>query len=82
MTTFTSEDRANATKYLDEAPYHPGYEDVVPAKQMKLDFGSIEEQNSFLRKRILELENELEEYRQYTERHLLTAKNIIDSLKR
>lgn len=29
MTTFTSEDRALAQKLVDEAPYHPGYEDAV-----------------------------------------------------
>lgn len=29
MTTFTSEDRQSAQKFVDEAPYHPGYEDAV-----------------------------------------------------
>ena len=29
MTTFTSEDRNNATKLVDEAPFHPGYEDAA-----------------------------------------------------
>ena len=29
MTTFTSEDLANAKKLADEAPYHPGYEDAA-----------------------------------------------------
>jgi GTP cyclohydrolase I len=29
LTTFTSDDRQNATKLVDEAPYHPGYEDAV-----------------------------------------------------
>ena len=29
MTSFTSEDRINATKLVDEAPYHPGYEDAA-----------------------------------------------------
>lgn len=35
MTTFTSEDRENAKKLVDEAPYNPGYEDavVVPFKK-------------------------------------------------
>ena len=28
MTTFTSEDRNNASKLVEEAPYHPGYEDA------------------------------------------------------
>jgi hypothetical protein len=62
MTTFTSEDRANASKYVDEAPYHPGYEDAVILKneyqdilstedcmldnQLKLDLPNTEEQNS------------------------------------
>ena len=29
MTTFTSEDRNNATKLVEEAPFHPGYEDAA-----------------------------------------------------
>ena len=29
MTTFTTEDLKNANKLVDEAPYHPGYEDAV-----------------------------------------------------
>jgi GTP cyclohydrolase I len=29
MTTFTTEDLANAKKIVEEAPYHPGYEDAV-----------------------------------------------------
>ena len=29
MTTFTSEDRSNASKLVEEAPYHPGYEDAA-----------------------------------------------------
>jgi len=29
LTTFTSEDRNNATKLVEEAPYHPGYEDAA-----------------------------------------------------
>jgi len=35
MTTFTSEDRQEAyQKKVEDAPYHPGYEDaVVPPKQ-------------------------------------------------
>ena len=81
MTTFTSEDRSNATKFLDEAPYHPGYEGVIPDTQLKLDLPSTEEQNSLLRKRILELEEELKEYQSYKERHFNTAQKIIDFLK-
>jgi GTP cyclohydrolase I len=30
LTSFTSEDRKNASKLVEEAPYHPGYEDAVP----------------------------------------------------
>ena len=30
MTTFTTDDLANAKKIVAEAPYHPGYEDAVP----------------------------------------------------
>ena len=29
MTTFTSDDRNNASKLVEEAPYHPGYEDAA-----------------------------------------------------
>lgn len=29
MTTFTSEDRLVAQKLVEEAPYHPGYEDAA-----------------------------------------------------
>ena len=29
MTTFTSEDRTNASKLVEDAPYHPGYEDAA-----------------------------------------------------
>jgi hypothetical protein len=81
MTTFTSEDRINATKILEEAPYHPGYEDVIPNTQLKFDFPNTEDQNSLLRKRILELEKELEEYRSFKTRHSTTAQGIIDFLK-
>ena len=81
MTTFTSEDRANASKYTDEAPYHPGYEGVIPDPQLKLDLPNTEEQNSLLRKRILELEEELKEYQSYKERHFNTAQKIIDFIK-
>jgi len=81
MTTFTSEDRSNATKFLDEAPYHPGYEGVIPDTQLKLDLPNTEEQNSLLRKRILELEEELKEYQSYKERHFNTAQKIINFLK-
>jgi len=67
--------------YLQEAPYHPGYEGVIPDTQLKLDLPNTEEQNSLLRKRILELEKELEEYRSFKTRHSNTAQGIIDFLK-
>jgi hypothetical protein len=81
MTTFTTEDRTNATKFVDEAPYHPGYEGVIPDPQLKLDLPNTEEHNSLLRKRILELEKELEEYRSFKTRHFNTAQKIIDFIK-
>jgi hypothetical protein len=81
MTTFTTEDRANATKFVDEAPYHPGYEGVIPNTQLELNLHNTEDQNSLLRKRILELEKELEEYRSFKTRHSNTAQVIIDFLK-
>jgi hypothetical protein len=82
MTTFTTEDRANATKFVDEAPYHPGYEGVIPNTQLELNLHNTEDQNSLLRKRILELEKELEEYRSYKTRHSNTAQVIIDFLRK
>jgi hypothetical protein len=81
MTTFTTEDRANATKFVDEAPYHPGYEGVIPNTQLELNLPNTEDQNSLLRKRILELEKELKEYRSLKTRHSNTAQVIIDFLK-
>jgi hypothetical protein len=82
MTTFTTEDRANATKFVDEAPYHPGYEGVIPNTQLELNLHNTEDQNSLLRKRILELEKELEEYRSFKTRHSNTAQVIIDFLRK
>ena len=67
--------------YLQEAPYHPGYECVIPDPQLKLDLPNTEEQNSLLRKRILELEQELKEYQSYKERHFNTSQKIIDFIK-
>ena len=80
-----------------EAPYHPGYEDAVILKneyqdilstedcmsgnQLNLNLSDTEEQNSLLRKRILELEKELEEYRSHKTRHMNTAQGIIDFIK-
>ena len=42
MTSFTSEDRINATKLVEEAPYHPGYEDAVPVTLNNIDEGGYE----------------------------------------
>lgn len=81
MTTFTTEDRTNATKFVEEAPYHPGYEGVIPDTQLELNLHNTEDQNSLLRKRILELEKELEEYRSFKTRHSNTAQGIIDFLR-
>jgi hypothetical protein len=80
-----------------EAPFHPGYEDAVILKneyqdilstedcmsgnQLNLNLSDTEEQNSLLRKRILELEKELEEYRYHKTRHMNTAQGIIDFIK-
>jgi hypothetical protein len=49
MTTFTSEDRLNATKIVEEAPYHPGYEDAVVVKSPDIVNPMIEEINEFRR---------------------------------
>ena len=49
MTTFTSEDRANATKIVEEAPYHPGYEDAVVVKSPDVVNPIIDELNEFRR---------------------------------
>ena len=67
--------------YLQEAPYHPGYEGVIPDPQLKLDLPNTEEQNSLLRKRILELEKELEEYRRMDAKYDRLSKTIIQFLK-
>ena len=80
-----------------EAPYHPGYEDAVILKneyqdilstedcmlgdQLNLNLPDTEDENILLRKRILELEKELEEYRSYKTRHFNTAQGIIDFIK-
>jgi len=49
MTTFTSEDRINATKIAEEAPYHPGYEDAVVMKSPDVVNPIIDELNEFRR---------------------------------
>jgi GTP cyclohydrolase I len=41
MTSFTSEDRINASKLVEEAPYHPGYEDAA----MKMSDKGYKEKN-------------------------------------
>lgn len=40
MTTFTSSDRENAAKLVEEAPYHPGYEDAVVYPTVIVDSGA------------------------------------------
>lgn len=49
MTTFTSEDRLNAIKIVEEAPYHPGYEDAVVVKGPDVVNPLIDELNEFRR---------------------------------
>lgn len=68
MTTFTSEDRINASKLVEEAPYHPGYEDAVVVKP------NYHENEELLAKEI----NELFKVKN---RHIATSKKIIDFLK-
>lgn len=73
MTTFTSEDRENA-KLVDEAPYHPGYEDAVVYPTVIVDSGaSIKSLGAYI-----ELEQRLEMYRDQI--HLMQAE--IQRLKR
>ena len=59
MTTFTSEDRENA-KLVEEAPYHPGYEDAVVYPTVIVDSGAstIKTLGAYI-----ELEQRLEMYR-------------------
>lgn len=73
MTTFTSEDRENA-KLVEEAPYHPGYEDAVVYPTVIVDSGaSIKSLGAYI-----ELEQRLEMYRDQI--HLMQAE--IQRLKR
>jgi hypothetical protein len=65
MTTFTSEDRQSAQKIVDEAPYHPGYEDAV--------IGDINHTNPLMQ--------ELNEYRRMNAKYNQLAKTIIQFLK-
>jgi hypothetical protein len=64
MTTFTSEDRERAIKIVQEAPYHPGYEDAAMDGQQ-----------------VNPLMEELNELRKWKERHLNTAKGIVQFYK-
>lgn len=60
MTTFTSEDRENANKLVEEAPYNPGYEDAVVYPTVIVDSGaSIKSLGAYI-----ELEERLETYRE------------------
>ena len=85
MTTFTSEDREKAydpglscvtpssatgleVDLVAEAPYHPGYEDAVRAPKDDFTVVNTNEYNKMLQ--------ELNEWRQYKERHLTTAGKI------
>lgn len=73
MTTFTSEDRENA-KLVEEAPYHPGYEDAVVYPTVIVDSGaSIKSLGAYI-----ELEQRLEMYRDQI--HLMQSE--IQRLKR
>lgn len=73
MTTFTSEDRENA-KLVEEAPYHPGYEDAVVYPTVIVDSGaSIKSLGAYI-----ELEQRLEMYRNQI--HIMQAE--IQRLKR
>lgn len=65
MTTFTSEDRINATKLVEEAPYHPGYEDAVVADGYHTN----------------PLLSELNEFRRMDAKYKKFAKTIIEFLK-
>jgi hypothetical protein len=65
MTTFTSEDRINATKIVEEAPYHPGYEDAV--------IGDDNHTNPLIQ--------ELNEYRRMNAKYDRLSKTIIQFLK-
>jgi hypothetical protein len=73
MTTFTSEDRENA-KLVEEAPYHPGYEDAVVYPTVIVDSGaSIKSLGAYI-----ELEQRLEMYRD----QILMMQAEIQRLKR
>jgi hypothetical protein len=60
MTTFTTEDRERASKLVEEAPYHPGYEDAIVDNHVN---------------------NWIVEHLEYRNRHLDTAKKIIEFIK-
>lgn len=74
MTTFTSEDRENA-KLVEEAPYHPGYEDAVVYPTVIVDSGASVIKNLGA---YVDLENRIEMYRNQI--HLMQAE--IQRLKR
>lgn len=66
MTTFTTEDRVKAQKLVDEAPYHPGYEDAVIIKP------TYQEEP---------LSKQIDELFKYRDRALSTSKKIIEFMK-
>jgi len=73
LTTFTSEDREQA-KLVDEAPYHPGYEDAVVYPTVIVDSGaSIKTLGAYI-----EVEKRMEMYRDQI--HIMQAE--IQRLKR
>ena len=65
MTTFTSEDRQSAQKIVEEAPYHPGYEDAVIGDSNHIN----------------PLMQELNEYRRMNAKYDRLSKTIIQFLK-
>jgi hypothetical protein len=65
MTTFTTEDRVNATKIVEEAPYHPGYEDAAIGDNNHIN----------------PLIQELNEYRRMNAKYDKLSKTIIQFLK-
>jgi hypothetical protein len=67
MTTFTTEDREKAQKLVNEAPYHPGYEDAVVIKPTYQEEEPLSEQITELFK--------------FRDRHLNTSKKIVEFMK-
>ena len=66
MTTFTSEDRLNAMKIVEEAPYHPGYEDAIVVKSPDV---------------VNPLIHELNEFRRMNEKYKTMQRTIVEFIK-